>query len=77
MSNTTFWNRVDRCSHAHISPDYLVSVRCSTPYCDGQEIHCLDCGVFISECGCGAEDGMDGWSNARRAKQERQHVRRA
>jgi hypothetical protein len=57
-----FWDKVEKCKHENISPDYLGGVSCDTPYCRGKETHCLDCGVFISDCGCGSNDGMSGWS---------------
>jgi len=56
-----FWDKVNECKHANLS-DYLVPIYCGTPYCTGMETHCLDCGVYISECGCGADNGMSGWS---------------
>ena len=34
---------------------------CSTPFCAGHEVHCKDCGRFISSCLCGASDGESGW----------------
>lgn len=62
---TTFWDKVHKCSHKNLSPDYLGHAYCSTPYCGGgmYETHCLDCGVFISKCDCGVNNGMSGWSN--------------
>lgn len=59
---TKFWEKAHKCSHENLSPDYLGCTTCSTPYCSIVETHCLDCGVFISECGCGANNGMSGWS---------------
>ncbi len=66
-----FWNRVARCRHRNVSRDYLQVFTCGTPYCEGQETHCLDCGVFIGKCGCGNNDNMSGWSLARWAKKHR------
>ena len=60
-----FWNNVSHCKHDNLSPDYLVLIYCGTPYCGGQEEHCLDCGVYISSCGCGCNRGLSGWSNKR------------
>jgi len=60
-----FWDKVDNCDHKNLSPNYLRFVECSTPYCSGDEVHCLDCGVYISKCDCGANNGMSGWSDTR------------
>lgn len=60
-----FWERVEACDHENLSPDYAVGFRCGTPYCRGDEYHCLDCGVYITKCGCGYNDGMSGWSDGR------------
>jgi len=60
-----FWDKVDNCDHKNLSPNYLQLIGCDTPYCSGDEVHCLDCGVYISECGCGANNGMSGWSDKR------------
>jgi len=57
-----FWDRVEKCEHENLSPEYFIALGCGTPYCSGEEIHCLDCGVFIQECGCGYLTGMSGWS---------------
>lgn len=66
-----FWDKVDKCSHENLSPDYYEGVPCWTPYCGGTEDHCLDCGVFISSCGCGFNNGMSGWSNKRWREKEK------
>ncbi len=55
-----FWDRVRKCQHKNISPHYLSYISCSTPYCNGHEIHCLDRGVYISKCKCGVNNGMSG-----------------
>ena len=47
----TFWDKVEKCEHKNLSPGYCEYVRCSTPYCRGDEFHCLDCGAYITECG--------------------------
>jgi hypothetical protein len=60
-----FWASVDACDHERLSKTYLVNLYCPTPYCRGQEIHCLDCGAYISSCGCGFLDAVSGWSSAR------------
>jgi len=63
---TKFWKKVNKCEHKNLSPDYCVMISCSTPYCHGgAEVHCLDCGAYITECPCGANDGMSGWSEER------------
>ncbi|MCK9371422.1 hypothetical protein M0R04_16020 [Candidatus Dojkabacteria bacterium] len=61
-----FWVKVEQCNHENLSPFYLSGGRCDTPYCTVYEYHCLDCGVYISECGCGTNCGLDGWSWHRR-----------
>jgi hypothetical protein len=66
-----FWVSVDQCDHERMSQGYLVDLSCSTPYCRGREEHCLDCGAYISSCGCGHLDGVSGWSKARWTKYQR------
>lgn len=56
-----FWNKVVKCEHKRLSPNYLEYIPCDTPYCTGYESHCLDCGIYISECGCGSNAGLSGW----------------
>ena len=56
-----FWDKVHKCKHDNLSPNYLENIYCGTPYCSGYETHCLDCGVYISECQCGFENGLSGW----------------
>ena len=58
-----FWDRAKKCKHENISSNYNIYIPCSTQYCEGSEFHCLDCGVYISECHCMAHNGMSGWSN--------------
>lgn len=65
-----FWDKVKKCRHKNLSPDYAVPIYCQTPYCGGDEAHCLDCGVFISKCGCGYNNGMSGWPQKRWRKIE-------
>ena len=60
-----FWGKVEKCKHINESSNYLELISCATPYCVGHEIHCLDCGVYISKCDCGCNNGMSGWSNKR------------
>jgi len=70
-----FWKKVYKCKHKNISPNYYEIIYCSTPYCSGYELHCLGCGVYISECFCGYNNGMSGWPQKRwqniRMKKER------
>lgn len=68
MSKHSFWYKVKHCKHEHIS-DYFETVPCWTPYCEGSEFHCLDCGVYIRECGCGSENGLSGWPAKRNKAQ--------
>lgn len=60
----SFWTKVEKCAHKNLSPNYFKHISCATPYCSGHETHCLDCGVYISECKCGFNSGMSGWSLA-------------
>lgn len=66
-----FWDKVHKCKHKRISENYLQLLGCSTPGCGGYESHCLACGVFISDCPCGCESGMSGWSYKRITKSRR------
>jgi hypothetical protein len=59
-----FWDKVNKCKHEE-TDKYLEFINCETPYCSGSEWHCKHCGVYISECGCGYNDGMSGWSHKR------------
>ena len=63
----TFWEKAEKCNHENLT-EHFVMVYCETPFCNGYEIHCKDCGVYISRCGCGYMNGIDGWSQRRRAK---------
>lgn len=60
-----FWDKVDKCKHDNLSPIYIENINCWTPYCEGTETHCLDCGVYIIKCGCGFCNGMSGWPEKR------------
>jgi hypothetical protein len=53
------------CKHINLYPNHLVTGRCSTPYCNWQEVHCKDCGMFITTCGCHYMDSISGWSELR------------
>jgi len=72
----SFWDKVEKCDHSNISPNYYVGFSCDTPYCSGYECHCLDCGVYISECYCGYNRGMSGWSHRRYRNFEKKQERR-
>lgn len=75
-SSIKFWDKVEKCKHKNFSSDYSEDVYCGTPWCDGVESHCLDCGVFITECDCHCEDGMSGWSIRRRMNFHRKLLRK-
>jgi len=64
-SISKFWEKVHNCKHENLNPDYIEGIYCQTPYCGGLEEHCLDCGVFITKCSCGFNNGMSGWSEKR------------
>jgi hypothetical protein len=68
MGKEKFWDKVAKCEHKNHTA-YHKSTNCSTPYSSGTEIHCRDCGVYISECECGCCDGMSGWPWSRIMKQ--------
>jgi len=72
--NNKFWDRVLECKHENLSPDYYEYVSCGTPYCGGSEVHCLDCGVYMVECGCGCNNGMGGWPYKRHLRQQRKKL---
>lgn len=67
-----FWKKVEKCKHENLSENYYESVYCGTPYCGGEETHCLDCGVYITKCGCGYCNGMSGWPEKRWRNKRRQ-----
>jgi len=60
-----FWEKVIACKHENIYPNYYEPIYCGTPYCTGYEVHCKDCGAYISECDCKSNSGISGWSNRR------------
>jgi len=70
-----FWDKVLKCKHENLNPNYYEDIYCPTPYCSGYETHCLDCGVYISECGCGYNNGMSGWPYRRRCIQEKNNLK--
>lgn len=73
-----FWDKVDQCKHENLSYYYNSDITCTTPYCSAREDHCLDCGVYISECQCQSSSGMSGWSNQRwRSYWKKKYGRRA
>lgn len=64
----SFWGKVLKCEHKNFYPNYYESWSCAGAGhvgCSASEIHCLDCGVYISSCYCHTEDGMSGWSHNR------------
>lgn len=69
MNNKKFWDKVNKCKH-NINPNYFITIKCGTPYCSGNEVHCLDCHAYIIECGCGFLNGMSGWPEKRWRKVE-------
>lgn len=32
-----FWNKVGKCKHENLSPNYFELISCSTPYCGGMK----------------------------------------
>lgn len=62
-----FWIKVHNCNHKNIT-NYSSLITCGTDYCSGDEIHCRDCGIYITTCQCGYNEGMSGWSNLRRRR---------
>jgi len=71
-----FWDKVMKCEHKRLSPNYLESYGCGTPYCSAWETHCLDCGVYITECGCGSWNGLSGWPERRHRSVRHRRERR-
>ena len=70
-----FWTKVENCKHENLSPNYYETIACRTPYYGGSEVHCLDCGVYISSCGCGFCNGMSGWPNRRHRNKKKKAVK--
>lgn len=59
-----FWDKVLKCEHKNLYPDYYEGWSCSGAGhvgCMASEYHCKDCGVYFSECGCHTDEGMSGW----------------
>jgi len=71
-----FWDKVSKCKHKNLSPNYLEYVECGTPLCQGYESHCLDCGAYITECGCGFVSGISGWGERRNQAQWRKNEKK-
>jgi len=59
-----FWDKVLKCKHEPTN-NYLADFTCETPYCEATEYHCKKCGAYITECGCGFNNGISGWSHSR------------
>ena len=77
MARMSFWERVEQCEHDW-SEDYAVIGRCSTELCGGwHEYHCLKCGVYESSCGCGSNNGLNGWPYKRTRAMWRKCLKRA
>lgn len=70
-----FWDKVEKCNHENLSSDYLQTFRCETPQCTGSEVHCLDCGVYLSDCGCHYNQGMSGWPRQRELGYNRKEIK--
>lgn len=66
-----FWEKVKKCKHKNLSSNYCEIIPCGTPCCSGYETHCLDCGVYITQCSCGYNNGMSGWPEKRWIKTEK------
>lgn len=73
---SAFLDQAAACDHSVISPTYLETVLCETPYCTVEEIHCLLCNAFISKCGCHYNDGFSGWPMKRHRKLQRNRQER-
>jgi hypothetical protein len=65
----SFWDKVNNCQHEFYD-NYCVYLPCDTPYCSGYEVHCKKCGVYISKCNCGYNNGMSGWPYKRWFKEQ-------
>ena len=62
-----FWDKVRDCKHDKISGKYIHTGSCITPECEWNEVHCLDCGAYITKCSCGKCNNTAGWSSRRRS----------
>lgn len=59
-----FWDKVCKCDHSDLYPDYLELATCFT--CEhGTVVHCRKCGVYITSCDCGWLNYMSGWPPSR------------
>jgi len=72
-----FWQKALACKHERTR--WTNRGGCWTPLCGGwDEYHCLECGVYITRCDCGTEDGMSGWPHKRwQSLYERQNTKEA
>ena len=70
-----FWRKVMKCKHENLSFNYFVMFNCGTPYCGGEEYHCLDCGAYIAKCGCGSWNGISGWPMSRHRTERRKRFK--
>jgi hypothetical protein len=72
-----FWETVASCEHEHIYERYFADLgTCSTPGCGKIiEVHCRDCGIYLTECKCGKNDEFNGWSYKRRKNHANKHIR--
>lgn len=65
------WRKVARCKHKNLTDHYAWG-GCGTPFCGGwTESHCRACGAFITNCPCGSNNGMGGWSYKRIKRRKR------
>ena len=65
------------CQHKNLYENYYYGFACWTTYCHAQEVRCKDCGMFITSCGCGFNNGESGWSETRWNKfRRKQNVRK-
>ena len=76
QTNDEFWFKVANCPHENMYPSYYVSFECDTPYCTGDEVHCKDCGAYISTCKCGFNNGMSGVSWKRQKNLEKKKAKK-
>jgi len=70
-----FWNKVIKCHHIY-HPNYIDNLTCNTPYCSGYEVHCAQCGVYITKCDCGYLNGISGWPEKRWRKFSRKQEKK-
>lgn len=64
-----FWKKVIKCEHEW-DGNYYETYDCATEYCTATEFRCKKCGVYSTECGCGFENGLSGWSYKRYMKEQ-------